>query len=97
MDQGCCAFYISIIFPRFRSLGDKWYDWFVDNEMVKNKTGDWYFGVVVLKNPNHPSATSGSCAGLSKADLSDSFGFKRYDLRIFTGGQFLVEDTNQER
>ena len=55
--------------------------------MVKNKTGDWYFGVVVLKNPNHPSTVSGSCAGLSKADLSDSFGFKRYDLRIFTGGQ----------
>ena len=72
---------------KFRSLGDKWYDWFVDNEMVKNKTGDWYFGVVVLKNPEHPSVLSGSCAGLSKADLSDSFGFKRYDLRIFTGGQ----------
>ena len=72
---------------KFRSLGDKWYDWFVDNEMVKNKTGDWYFGVVVLKNPDHPSVASGNCAGLTKADLSENFGFKRYDLRIFTGGE----------
>ena len=63
------------------------YDWFVGNEMVANKTGDWYFGVVVLNNPDHPSVLSGSCSGLSKSDLSDSFGFKSYDLRIFTGGE----------
>ena len=59
----------------------------MDNEKVANKTGDWYFGVVVLNNPDHPSVLSGSCSGLSKSDLSDSFGFKSYDLRIFTGGE----------
>ena len=25
---------------KFRSLGDKWYDWFVDNEMVRRLHGD---------------------------------------------------------
>ena len=59
----------------------------MDNEKVENKTGDWYFGVVVLKNPNHPSVLNESCSGLSKSDFSDSFGFKSYDLRIFTGGE----------
>ena len=63
----------------------------MDNEKVENKTGDWYFGVVVLKNPNHPSVLNESCSGLSKSDFSDSFGFKSYDLRIFTGGEAETE------
>ena len=70
------------------------YDWFVDNEKVDNKTGDWYFGVVVLNNPDHPSVLSGSCEGLKKSDLSKNFGFKSYDLRIFTGGKPIAESVS---
>ena len=66
----------------------------MDNEKVDNKTGDWYFGVVVLNKPDHPSVLNGTCEGLKKSDFSKNFGFKSYDLRIFTGGELIAESVS---
>ena len=30
--------------------GADWVDWFVGVDKVKNRTGDWFFGVAALRN-----------------------------------------------
>ena len=80
----------------FTSVGDKWYDWFIGTETINNRTGDWFFGVVALKDPNLPNVLNGSCAGLTKADLLPDFGITRYDLRIFTGGCYYFNPKSEE-
>ena len=84
------------IITNFTSAGDKWYDWFIGTEKVKNRTGDWFFGVVALNDTNKPSLASGSCEGLTKDDLAPNYGFTRYDLRIFTGGCYYFNSTSEE-
>ena len=81
---------------KFSSLGNKWYNWFIDTEKINNRTGDWFFGVVVLKDKNKPNVISGNCEGLTKADLLNDFGFTRYDIRIFTGGCYYFNSTSEE-
>ena len=80
----------------FNLVGDKWYDWFIDREKVSNNTGEWYFGVVSLKNPDHPNLAKGNCKGMSKGDLTDQFGFQRYEMRIFTGGCYYFNEETEE-
>ena len=80
----------------FTSIGDKWYDWFIGTEKVRNRTGDWFFGVVALKDPNLPSVLNGSCEGLTKNDLLSNFSISRYDLRIFTGGCYYFNSKTEE-
>ena len=45
-----CDFILPI--NNFTSIGDKWYKWFLGTDLVRNRTGDWFFGLVVLKDPN---------------------------------------------
>ena len=80
----------------FTSVGDKWYDWFIGTETINNRTGDWFFGVVALKDPKLPNVLNGSGTGLTKADLHPDFGITRYDLRVFTGGCYYFNPKSEE-
>ena len=77
-----------------------WYDWFVSVEMVKNRTGDWYFGVVALKNTPKSVIQDGSCSDITKEDLDYSFNqteeFPGYDIRIYTSGCYFFNSTTEE-
>ena len=37
-----------------------WVDWFVGVDKVKNRTGDWFFGVAALRNDVRTTAYSSS-------------------------------------
>ena len=82
----------------FNLVGDKWYDWFIDRDKVGNDTGEWYFGVVSLKNPDHPTFSKEvpDCQGFTQGDLNTDFGFQRYEMRIFTGGCYYFNDDTEE-
>ena len=80
----------------FTSVGNKWYDWFIGTDQVRNRTGDWFFGVVALKDASLPNVMNGSCKGLTKADILPDFGISRYDLRIFTGGCYYFNSSSEE-
>ena len=68
--------------------------------MVKNRTGDWYFGVVALKNTPKSVIQDGSCSDITKEDLDYSFNqteeFPGYDIRIYTGGCYFFNSTTEE-
>ena len=87
---------------KFNLVGDKWYDWFIGNHMVANDTGNWYFGVVSLKDPEHPNLAKDNdgkgpnCQGMTKGDFNTNFGFQRYEMRIFTGGCYYFNEINEE-
>ena len=78
----------------------EWLDWFIGVEQVKNRTGDWYFGVVALKNPPASASKDGSCADLTKDNFNYDFNqtseFPGYELRIYTGGCYYFNASTEE-
>ena len=87
-----CDFILPV--GNFTAIGNKWYNWFLGNDKVRNRTGDWFFGVVALQDPN--SLKHENCSGLTKSNLLPDFGITRYDLRIFTGGCYYFNSSSEE-
>ena len=77
-----------------------WYDWFIGVDKVRNQTGDWYFGVVALKNPPISATQGGTCDDLTKDNLNNDFNqtteFPGYEIRVYTGGCYYFNTSNEE-
>ena len=79
------------------SRDGQWVDWFIGVDKVKNKTGDWYFGIAALAvNPPQSVKNENSCEELSKTDFSDNFNMSSYSIRMFTGGCYTFNETTEE-
>ena len=67
---------------------------------MKNQTGDWYFGVVALKNPPLSVTVDGMCEDLTSDNLNVDFNqtteFPGYEIRIYTGGCYYFNSENEE-
>ena len=67
---------------------------------MKNRTGDWYFGVVALTNPPKSASRDGSCADLTKDNLNYDFNetaeFPGYEIRMYTGGCYYFNTSIEE-
>ncbi len=59
-----------------------WVDWFIGVDKVKNKTGDWFFGVVNLKSDFDAGKLNGSaCSKITPGDFLDDFNSTDYSVR----------------
>ena len=78
----------------------EWVDWFIGVEKVKNQTGDWYFGVVALKNPPMSVTQDGVCDDLTKDNLNHDFNqtkeYPGYEIRVYTGGCYYFNSETEE-
>ena len=84
------------------SLRDgEWVDYFMGVELVKNRTGEWFFGVVALDGEIPESVTADhSCKDLSSGHLDPSFNesseYPIYEIRMYTGGCYYFNRTTEE-
>ena len=78
----------------------EWIDWFIGIDQVKNQTGDWYFGVVALKNIPISVMRDGICDDISKDNLNFDFNqtaeYPGYEIRIYTGGCYYFNSSTEE-
>ena len=69
---------------------DGFIDWFVSKEIINNRTGKWFFGVVSLDPSFDMTAIKdkGSCKenDIGKKDLSEDFLSENYDFQAYTSG-----------
>ena len=67
---------------------------------MQNRTGNWYFGVVALKNPPSSVIDEGSCTDLTKENLNYDFNqtaeYPGYEIRIFTTGCYFFNKSTDE-
>jgi len=77
-------------------------DWYIDDDIIKNRTGSWYFGIVSIKNDNKNVSDSiddgKTCAEskISESLLDDDFNTDKYTFVAYTGGSYFFNTTADE-
>ena len=77
-------------------------DWYIDDGLVKNRTGSWYFGIVSIKNDGKNVSETiedgKSCkeSKISKSLLDENFNTDKYTFVAYTGGSYFFNTTRDE-
>ena len=82
---------------------DGYIDWYIDDDIIKNRTGSWYFGVVSIKGSNSVENVSKiiedgkSCADskITKDLLDKDFNTDKYTFVAYTGGSYFFNTSNE--
>ena len=61
-------------------------DWHIPVELIQNRSGKWYFGVVNLVPKPPASVNNGSCADLTTSHLLTDFNGTAYSIGIYVSG-----------
>ena len=77
---------------------DGYIDWYLDDSVVRNRTGSWYFGVVSIKGNTDKIVDEKTCAEneITKADLDDNFQTSTYLFVAYTGGSYFFNTSSEE-
>ena len=72
---------------------DGFLDWFIPMETIKNRTGNWFIGVLALKDEADLAKLNDGQActedGITKEMLSEDFGVTKYEIQTFTTGCYF--------
>ena len=77
---------------------DGYIDWYLDDSVIRNRTGSWYFGVVSIKGNTDKIVDEKTCAEneITKADLDDNFQTSTYLFVSYTGGSYFFNTSSEE-
>ena len=77
---------------------DGYIDWYLDDSVIRNRTGSWYFGVVSIKGNTDKIVDEKTCAEneITKADLDDNFQTSTYLFVAYTGGSYFFNTSSEE-
>ena len=68
-------------------------DWHIPVDLIQNRSGNWYFGVVNLVAKPPPSVNKGSCADLTRSHFLSDFNMSYYAIGMYTGGCYYYNRT----
>ena len=83
---------------------DGYIDWYIDDDLIKNRTGSWYFGVISIKGENDAKNVSDSIMDgksceenkILESDLDSDFKTDTYTFVAYTGGSYFFNTTRDE-
>ena len=90
-----CSKILNSIFLHFK---DGYIDWYLDDSVIRNRTGSWYFGVVSIKGNTDKIVDEKTCAEneITKSDLDDNFQTSTYLFVAYTGGSYFFNTSSEE-
>ena len=62
-------------------------------DLIQNRSGDWYFGLVNLVPKAPASVENGSCADLTESHLLEDFNGTSYMIGMYVGGCYYYNTT----
>ena len=88
----------------FLLLDETYIDWYIDDGIIRNRTGSWYFGVISITGDNNSNNVSEiidetkDCAEnkISKDKLDTDFHTELYSFVAYTGGSYFFNETRDE-
>ena len=73
---------------------DNHLDWFLGNDIIQSRTGNWYLAVASLEKKLEKD--EGTCDHLTKGDLSWDFNTPHYHLQIYIGGGYYFDENSDD-
>ena len=73
---------------------DNHLDWFLGNDIIQSRTGNWYLAVASLEKKLEKD--EGTCDHLTKGDLSWNFNTPHYHLQIYIGGGYYFDENSDD-
>ena len=82
-------------------LIDDYIDWYIDDNIIRNRTGSWYFGVISITGANSVSEIideTKDCSEnkISKDKLDTDFHTELYTFVAYTGGSYFFNESRDE-
>ena len=86
------------------SFKDGYIDWYIDDSIIRNRTGSWYFGVISITGDNNSNNVSEiideskDCAEnkITKDKLDTDFHTGNYTFIAYTGGSYFFNESRDE-